>query len=58
MRTQTAPETVPQVSVIGVGSYLPEHRVSNEEILKYLQQARARWQIARAGVGGPAFGHS
>lgn len=28
------------VSVVGVGSYLPEHRVSNEEILKYLRPAR------------------
>ena len=28
------------VSVVGVGSYLPEHRVSNEEILEYLRPAR------------------
>ncbi|HEY5012009.1 MAG TPA: 3-oxoacyl-[acyl-carrier-protein] synthase III C-terminal domain-containing protein [Acidimicrobiia bacterium] len=28
------------VSVAGVGSFLPEHRVSNEEILKYLRPAR------------------
>jgi len=28
------------VSVAGVGSYLPEHRVSNEEILQYLRPAR------------------
>jgi 3-oxoacyl-[acyl-carrier-protein] synthase-3 len=28
------------VSVAGVGSYLPEHRVSNEEILEYLRPAR------------------
>jgi len=28
------------VSVRGVGSYLPEHRVSNEEILRYLRPAR------------------
>jgi len=28
------------VSVVGVGSYLPEHRVSNEEILQYLRPAR------------------
>lgn len=28
------------VSVVGVGSYLPEHRVSNEEILAYLRPAR------------------
>ena len=31
---------VPQVLVAGVGSFLPEHRVSNEEILKYLHPAR------------------
>lgn len=28
------------VSVVGAGSYLPEHRVSNEEILQYLRPAR------------------
>ncbi len=28
------------VSVAGVGSYLPEHRVSNDEILKSLRPAR------------------
>jgi 3-oxoacyl-[acyl-carrier-protein] synthase III len=28
------------LSVAGVGSYLPEHRVSNEEILEYLRPAR------------------
>ena len=28
------------VSVIGTGSYLPDHRVSNEEILQYLRPAR------------------
>ena len=28
------------VSVAGAGSYLPEHRVSNEEILRYLRPAR------------------
>jgi 3-oxoacyl-[acyl-carrier-protein] synthase III len=28
------------VRVIGTGSYLPEHRVSNEEILEYLRPAR------------------
>src|SRR5450631_4802541 len=28
------------VSVTGVGSFLPEHRVSNEEILRYLRPAR------------------
>jgi 3-oxoacyl-[acyl-carrier-protein] synthase III len=28
------------VSLIGVGSYLPDHRVSNEEILEYLRPAR------------------
>jgi 3-oxoacyl-[acyl-carrier-protein] synthase III len=28
------------VSVAGVGSYLPDHRVSNEEILRYLRPAR------------------
>lgn len=28
------------VSVLGVGSFLPEHRVSNEEILRYLRPAR------------------
>ena len=28
------------VSVAGVGSYLPERRVSNEEILEYLRPAR------------------
>jgi 3-oxoacyl-[acyl-carrier-protein] synthase-3 len=33
-------ESLPEVSVAGVGSYLPEHRVSNEEILRYLRPAR------------------
>jgi 3-oxoacyl-[acyl-carrier-protein] synthase III len=28
------------VSVVGTGSFLPEHRVSNEEILRYLRPAR------------------
>lgn len=28
------------VSILGVGSYLPEHRVTNEEILRYLHPAR------------------
>lgn len=28
------------VSVVGTGSYLPDHRVSNEEILQYLRPAR------------------
>jgi len=28
------------VSVLGAGSFLPEHRVSNEEILRYLRPAR------------------
>ena len=28
------------VSVAGTGSYLPDHRVSNEEILQYLRPAR------------------
>jgi len=28
------------VSVVGAGSYMPEHRVSNEEILEYLRPAR------------------
>src|SRR3974390_3364698 len=31
---------LPQVSVAGVGSYLPEHRVSHEEIVTYLHPAR------------------
>jgi 3-oxoacyl-[acyl-carrier-protein] synthase III len=42
MHTSTIPALASQVtvSVAGVGSYLPERRVSNEEILKYLRPAR------------------
>ena len=45
------------VSVIGVGSYLPDHRVSNQEILKYLRPARPdgrllepEWVVKHLGI--------
>lgn len=45
------------VSVIGTGSYLPEHRVSNEEILTYLRPARPdgrllepEWVVRHLGI--------
>jgi 3-oxoacyl-[acyl-carrier-protein] synthase III len=36
------------VSVAGVGSYLPEHRVTNEEILRYLRPARPDCRLLEA----------
>ncbi len=45
------------VSLIGVGSYLPDHRVSNEEILEYLRPARPdgrplepEWVVRHLGI--------
>ena len=45
------------VSVVGIGSYLPEHRVSNEEILQYLRPARPdgrllepEWVVKHLGI--------
>ncbi len=45
------------VSLIGVGSYLPEHRVSNEEILQYLRPVRPdgrplepEWVVKHLGI--------
>jgi len=42
MKAMAVPALASQVSVcvLGVGSYLPEHRVSNDEILEYLRPAR------------------
>ena len=36
------------VSVLGAGSFLPEHRVSNEEILHYLRPARPDGRLLEA----------
>ena len=45
------------VSVAGTGSYLPDHRVSNEEILQYLRPARPdgrllepNWVVRHLGI--------
>jgi 3-oxoacyl-[acyl-carrier-protein] synthase III len=45
------------VSVAGTGSYLPDHRVSNEEILQYLRPARPdgrllepEWVVRHLGI--------
>jgi 3-oxoacyl-[acyl-carrier-protein] synthase III len=45
------------VSVAGAGSYLPDHRVSNEEILRYLHPARPdgrllepEWVVRHLGI--------
>ena len=45
------------VSLTGAGSYLPEHRVSNEEILEYLRPARPdgrllepEWVVKHLGI--------
>jgi 3-oxoacyl-[acyl-carrier-protein] synthase III len=45
------------VSLVGVGSYLPDHRVSNQEILEYLRPARPdgrllepEWVVKHLGI--------
>ena len=45
------------ISVAGVGSYLPDHRVSNQEILEYLRPARPdgrllepEWVVKHLGI--------
>lgn len=45
------------VSLVGAGSYLPDHRVSNEEILQYLRPARPdgrllepEWVVKHLGI--------
>jgi 3-oxoacyl-[acyl-carrier-protein] synthase-3 len=45
------------VSLMGVGSYLPDHRVSNQEILEYLRPARPdgrllepEWVVKHLGI--------
>ena len=45
------------VSLVGVGSYLPDHRVSNEEILEYLRPVRPdgrslepEWIVKHLGI--------
>lgn len=40
MNAPSVPAPTVSVSVVGVGSYLPDHRVSNAEILAYLRPAR------------------
>ena len=53
------PKLASEVSVclIGVGSYLPDHRVSNEEILNYLRPVRPdgralepEWVVKHLGI--------
>ncbi len=59
MTNGTIPRLASEVSVslMGVGSYLPEHTVSNEEILKYLRPARPdgrllepEWVVKHLGI--------
>jgi 3-oxoacyl-[acyl-carrier-protein] synthase III len=52
-----APSSEAAISVAGVGSYLPEHRVSNDEILEYLRPARPdgtllepEWVVKHLGI--------
>ena len=52
-----APGSSVSVSVAGVGSYLPDHRVSNAEILAYLRPARPdgrllepEWVVRHLGI--------
>jgi len=59
MTSATVPKLAREVSVslIGAGSYLPEHRVSNAEILEYLRPARPdgrllepEWVVKHLGI--------
>ncbi len=59
MTNSTIPRMASEVSVslTGAGSYLPEHRVSNEEILEYLRPARPdgrllepEWVVEHLGI--------
>ncbi len=59
MNGHTFPALASQVgvSIVGAGSYLPEHRVSNEEILRYLRPARPdgrllepEWVVKHLGI--------
>ena len=59
MTNATIPRLASEVSVslMGVGSYLPEHRVSNEEILAVPPSRPPRRPAPRTRVGGQAPGH-
>ena len=63
MKIEVAPMAIPRlasevsVSLVGVGSYLPDHRVSNEEILEYLRPVRPdgrplepEWVVKHLGI--------
>jgi 3-oxoacyl-[acyl-carrier-protein] synthase III len=53
MTSSSIPRLASEVSVslMGVGSYLPERRVSNDEILEYLHPGSPRRQAPRARMG-------